>query len=48
VPAVTGPFTVLISSGSMKTYTLLATGSFPYYCDFDALSGMTGAVFVIP
>ena len=46
--ASSGPFLPLVASGSTMTYTMTATGTFPYYCDFHALSGMTGAVFVLP
>jgi plastocyanin len=46
--ATTGPFGAGTSTGTTATYTMSTTGTFPYYCDFHALSGMTGAVFVVP
>jgi len=46
VPASTGPFVPITSSGTTKTVTMSAAGTFPYYCDVHALGGMTGVVFV--
>jgi plastocyanin len=46
VPASSGPFVPITSSGTTKNFTMTATGTFPYYCDNHALSGMVGAVFV--
>jgi plastocyanin len=48
VQASTGPFLPATSTGMAASFTMSATGAFPYYCDFHALSGMTGAVFVVP
>ncbi len=46
--ATTGPFGAGTSTGTTAAYTMSTTGTFPYYCDFHALSGMTGTVFVVP
>ncbi|MEP7122631.1 MAG: plastocyanin/azurin family copper-binding protein [Byssovorax sp.] len=43
-----GPFLPITSTGMTATFTMSSTGTFPYYCDFHALSGMTGVVFVVP
>ena len=48
VQASTGPFLPATSSGSTASFTMSATGTFPYYCEPHALGGMTGAVFVVP
>jgi hypothetical protein len=50
VPAVTGPFIPITNSAaiSSKTFVMTAAGTYPYYCDFHALGGMTGVVFVVP
>ncbi|MEP7119727.1 MAG: plastocyanin/azurin family copper-binding protein [Byssovorax sp.] len=48
IQAASGPFMTLEKDPtiSSKTYTMTTVGTFPYYCDFHALAGMTGAVFV--
>jgi hypothetical protein len=48
VQAVTGPFLPLFNDISVQTklYTMSSAGTFPYYCDFHALSGMMGVVIV--
>ena len=50
IPAVSGPFIPVTSDPaiSSKTFTMNSAGTFPFYCDFHALGGMTGAVFVVP
>jgi plastocyanin len=48
VPAATGPFVPGVSTGISSPFTMSSTGTFPYYCNFHALGGMTGAVFVVP
>lgn len=45
VPDGTSPITPT-STGTEATFTLANAGTFPYYCDLHALSGMTGAIFV--
>jgi plastocyanin len=47
VPATSGPFMTLTSTGSSTPFTMSTAGTFPYYCDPHALGGMTGAVFVV-
>jgi plastocyanin len=47
-PASSGPFVPATTTGSTKTVTMDACATFPYYCDDHALSGMNGAVFVVP
>jgi plastocyanin len=46
VPASSGPFVPATNMGTSKTFTMSSEGTFPYYCQAHALSGMTGAVFV--
>ncbi len=46
VPAGSGPFVPITNTGTTKTFTMSSAGTFPYYCDVHALSGMTGVVFV--
>ena len=50
VPAVSGPFIPITNNPaiSSKTFTMTSAGTFPFYCDFHALGGMTGTVFVVP
>ncbi|NUO53140.1 MAG: hypothetical protein HOV80_30190 [Polyangiaceae bacterium] len=48
VPAASGPFVPVTSSGTTKTFTMSAAGTFPYYCELHGLGGMAGAVFVVP
>lgn len=50
VQAVTGPFIPIVNDAaiSSKTFTMSTAGTYPYYCDFHALGGMTGVVFVVP
>lgn len=50
VQAVTGPFLPITNDAaiSSKTFTMTAAGTYPYYCDFHALGGMSGTVFVVP
>jgi plastocyanin len=49
-PAITGPFIPVTNDAaiSSKTFTMTSAGTFPFYCDFHALGGMTGTVFVVP
>ncbi len=46
VPASSGPFVPVTDTGTSKTVTMTSEGTFPYYCQAHALSGMTGVVFV--
>jgi plastocyanin len=48
MPQGSGPLFPTTNSGTSKTVTDLALGSYPYYCDFHGPSGMTGAIFVRP
>lgn len=46
-PATIGPFAIVTDTGTARELTLDDCGAYPYYCDDDALSGMTGAVIVL-
>ena len=46
-PAATGPFTTVTDSGSSADFVMDDCAAYPYYCDDDGLSGMTGAVIVL-
>ncbi|AKT38949.1 plastocyanin/azurin family copper-binding protein [Chondromyces crocatus] len=48
VPAATGPFSTVTDSGTSRIITLNFTGTYPYYCVPHALTGMTGALFIVP
>jgi plastocyanin len=50
VVAVSGPFIPVTNDAAIpsKTFTMSTAGTYPYYCDFHALGGMTGVVFVVP
>jgi hypothetical protein len=47
-PAGEGPFVPATSAGSSQTFPMDSCATFPFYCDEHALSGMMGAVFVVP
>jgi plastocyanin len=46
VPATSGPFIPATVSGTTRTFTMGAAGTFPYYCQFHGGSGMSGVVYV--
>lgn len=48
VPATSGPFATVTNSGTMKSFTMSSTGTYPYYCTAHWAGGMIGAVFVVP
>jgi plastocyanin len=48
VPAASGPFVPVTSSGVTKAFTMSTTGTFPYYCVPHGTIGMNGVVFVVP
>jgi plastocyanin len=48
IPAGSGPFVPVTNTGTMKTFAMSATGTFPYVCTSHWPSGMTGTVFVVP
>lgn len=43
-----GPFVPITNTGMSKTVTMSNGGNFGFYCDFHAIGGMTGYVFVEP
>lgn len=48
MPDPSSPFGGPTTSGTSKTVTLSAGGTFPFYCNIHALVGMKGAAFVAP
>ena len=46
--ASSGPFVPVTDSGSSKSVTMSAEGTFPYYCVPHGAVGMHGAIFVVP
>jgi plastocyanin len=49
IPAMSGPFVPVTSTGTTKTFTMSSVGTFPYYCVAHAVSqNMDGVVFVVP
>lgn len=48
VPATSGPLIPLTNIGDYTLKTFVSAGTFPYYCDNHALSGMTGVIYVVP
>jgi plastocyanin len=47
-PATSGPFMTATTTGSSSNFTMMNTGTFPYYCIQHQGSNMSGAVFVVP
>jgi plastocyanin len=47
VPATSGPFFPVTDSGASATFTMSATGDYPYYCTAEPLT-MQGVVYVVP
>ncbi|HSN99417.1 MAG TPA: plastocyanin/azurin family copper-binding protein, partial [Candidatus Nanopelagicales bacterium] len=48
MPASSGPFVPVTNTGSTSNFTLSNAGTYPYYCQPHATSGMNGAIFVVP
>jgi plastocyanin len=47
-PATSGPFVPVTNTGTTKTFTMSAVGTFPYYCQPHGTLGMNGVVYVVP
>ena len=47
-PAMSGPFVPATTTGTSSNFTMMNTGTFPYYCIQHQGSNMSGVVLVVP